>query len=115
MPRPSLSRKSKRTADRADSPTSLGRHRSSTLETNESVPDQELESYLAALAPESDTETTDTGGRFGTPQSFRLRLTPIAGEQLRELAAAYDTTPEALLKDWVLQRLAWEVQPAPSR
>ena len=74
------------------------------------MPDHELESYLAALAPEGDTETTGSGRRFGSAQVFQLRLPLMANEQLRELAAYHQTSPMALAQEWVVQRLEWESQ-----
>lgn len=73
-------------------------------------PDHELESYLAALSPEGDPETTGTGRRFGGAEVYQLRLSLMANEQLRELAAHYQTSPMALAQEWVLQRLEWEAQ-----
>jgi aryl-alcohol dehydrogenase-like predicted oxidoreductase len=69
-----------------------------------------LENYLAALAPDSDVETTDTGRRFGNAQVYQLRLQLTADEQLRELAAHHGTSPQALVQEWVLQRLGWEAE-----
>ncbi|MBP2475926.1 hypothetical protein JOF53_004798 [Crossiella equi] len=72
------------------------------------APDSELDSYLAALAPEADVETTATGRRFGNAEVHQLRLSLIANEQLRELAAQRQTSPMALAQEWVMQRLDWE-------
>ena len=74
------------------------------------APDKELDSYLAALAPESDVETTGTGRRFGTAQVLQLRLQLMANEQLRELAEMRQTSPTALAQEWVMQRLEWEAR-----
>ncbi|MGH3434853.1 MAG: hypothetical protein ACRDRN_00105 [Sciscionella sp.] len=88
-----------------------GRHRPvEELVANPEAPDVELESYLAALSPEaeSDVETTGSGRRFGGSQVYQLRLSLMANEQLRELAARSQTSPLSLAQDWVTQRLAWE-------
>jgi aryl-alcohol dehydrogenase-like predicted oxidoreductase len=69
-----------------------------------------LENYLAALAPDSEVETTGTGRRFGNAQVYQLRLQLTANEQLRELAAQHGTSPQALAQEWVLQRLGWEAE-----
>ena len=86
-----------------------GRHRSEVQEQEELVPDEELESYLAALAPEGDVETTGAGRRLGA-EVYQLRLSLVANEQLRELAAHRGTSPMALAQEWVMQRLEWECQ-----
>lgn len=88
--------------------TRTGRHR--TVEPphqDPQAPDHELESYLAALAPVGDPESTGSG-RFSNSQVYQLRLPLIANEQLRELAAANGTSPQSLAQEWVMQRLAWE-------
>lgn len=87
-----------------------GRHRSDAHEQEENLPDHELESYLAALSPEGDAETTGSGRRFGGAQVYQLRLPMMANEQLRELAAYHQTSPMALAQEWILQRLDWEAQ-----
>ena len=76
------------------------------------MPDHELESYLAALAPEADVETTATGRRFGNAEVHQVRLPLMANEQLRELAAMRRTSPVALAQEWIMQRLQWEAQQA---
>jgi len=68
---------------------------------------RELESYLAALAPEGDVETT-VGRQFGNAQVHQLRLQLVANEQLRELASARGTSPSALAQEWVMERLRYE-------
>jgi aryl-alcohol dehydrogenase-like predicted oxidoreductase len=78
-------------------------------EQEEQLPDEELESYLAALSPEGDAETTGTGRRFGA-EVYQLRLSLVANEQLRELAEHRRTSPMALAQEWVVQRLEWECQ-----
>lgn len=90
-------------------PANPGRHRTEDGEPAER-PDEELESYLAALAPDGDPESTGAGRRFGGAQTYQLRLPPMANEQLRELAAHHQTSPIALAQEWVMQRLEWESQ-----
>ncbi|MHA6806029.1 ribbon-helix-helix domain-containing protein [Salinifilum ghardaiensis] len=68
--------------------------------------DHELDSYLAALTPEEDVESTGSGRRFGNSQVYQLRLPLLANERLKELAAKQGTSPAALARDWVLQHLA---------
>ncbi|GAB2824762.1 MULTISPECIES: hypothetical protein [Lentzea] len=84
-----------------------GRHRPAD-EPQETLPDEELTSYLAALAPDSDNETTASG--FGNAQVYQLRLQLMANEQLKELAAERQTSPQALATEWVMQRLEWEAR-----
>ncbi|MCS7483082.1 hypothetical protein ACFFQW_43890 [Umezawaea endophytica] len=105
MPLPSLGR------------SKSGRHRPPQQEVLEDdlAPevdtDDELTSYLAALAPETtDTETTASGTSFGTAQVYQLRLTLMDNEQLKELAAERQTSPQALATEWVMQRLQWEAR-----
>ncbi|WP_104481945.1 hypothetical protein V5P93_007052 [Actinokineospora auranticolor] len=91
--------------------TNTGRHRTVGREqAEEAVPDDELVSYLAALAPDVDNETTAPGRRFGSAEVFQLRLSLAATEQLRELAAYRQTSPMALAQEWIMQRLEWEAQ-----
>ncbi|MEU5691396.1 hypothetical protein [Actinosynnema sp. NPDC020468] len=73
--------------------------------------DHDLSSYLAALAPETalDPETT-AGSSFGNAQVYQLRLQLMANEQLKELAAERQTSPQALATEWVMQRLEWEAR-----
>lgn len=89
-----------------------GRHRPPHREQQEElVPDEELQSYLAALAPETaDAETTGAGNSFGNAQVYQLRLQLMANEQLKELAAERQTSPQALATEWVMQRLEWEAR-----
>jgi hypothetical protein len=88
-----------------------GRHRPPASEQEEILPDEELTSYLAALAPETvDTETTGSGNSFGNAQVYQLRLQLMANEQLKELAAERQTSPQALATEWVMQRLEWEAR-----
>ncbi|HUQ57433.1 hypothetical protein [Lentzea sp.] len=85
-----------------------GRHRPADAPQQETSHDEELTSYLAALAPDSDNETTASG--FGSSQVYQLRLQPMANEQLKELAAERQTSPQALATEWVMQRLEWEAR-----
>jgi hypothetical protein len=70
--------------------------------------DPELDSYLAALAPERVPGATERTGRFGSAQVFALRLPAHRIEQLRRLAADRGVSPGALAVDWVLERLDQE-------
>lgn len=92
-----------------------GRHRTEAQEQDESLPDHDLESYLAALSPEGDPETTGSGRRFGGSQVYQLRMSLMANEQLREIAAHNQTSPLTLAQEWVMQRLEWEAQQLPRR
>lgn len=92
-----------------------GRHRTEAQEQEDQLPDHELESYLAALSPEGDPETTGSGRRFGGGQVYQLRLPLMANEQLREIAAYHQTSPQALAQEWVMQRLEWEAENLPRR
>jgi hypothetical protein len=91
-------------------PANQGRHRTEAQGQDEQLPDEELESYLAALSPDGDPETTGSGRRFGGAQVYQLRLPLMANEQLRRLAAHRHTSPMALAQEWVMQRLEWECQ-----
>src|ERR1041384_2064891 len=103
-----------RSGDKPAADAANARHRTEG-ELEETLPDHELESYLAALSPEGDPETTGTGRRFGGSQVYQLRLSLMANEQLREIAAHNHTSPLALAQDWVMQRLEWEAQQLPRR
>lgn len=70
--------------------------------------DPDLDSYLAALSPESAPGATELTGRFGSAQVFTLRLPALRIEQLRRLAASRGVSPGALAVDWVLERLDHE-------
>lgn len=109
VPLPSLGRLSSRTGPKAEN---QGRHRNSVPdEAEEAVEDHELTSYLAALAPDSnDPESTGSGRRFGEAQVFQLRLNLIASQQLKDIAAERNTSPQALAQEWILERLSWEGQ-----
>ncbi len=74
------------------------------------VEDTELTSYLAALAPDNDVESTGSGRRFGEAQVYQLRMSLIASQQLKDIAAARDISPQALAQEWILERLNWEGQ-----
>jgi hypothetical protein len=102
--------RSRSNGNAANEAANAGRHRTEAQEQEENLPDQELESYLAALSPEGDPESTGSGRRFGGAQVYQLRLPLMANEQLRELAAYHQTSPMALAQEWVLQRLEWESQ-----
>ncbi|WP_410656836.1 hypothetical protein [Amycolatopsis sp. lyj-112] len=109
MPLPSLSR---RNASRTNlKPVNPGRHRnSSAKEADAVVEDTELTSYLRALAPENDPESTGTGKRFGEAQVFHLRMNVVASEQLKDAANERNLSPQALAQEWILERLSWESQ-----
>ncbi len=110
VPLPSLGRLSSRTNLKA---VSSGRHRNAAKAAgDEVVEDKELTSYLAALAPDSDPESTGTGSRFGDAQVYQLRMNLIASQQLKEIAVARNLTPQALAQEWILERLSWEGQAA---
>ncbi len=111
MPFPSLGRFSNRNNP---SPTAdAGRHRDANpAQTEDGEPDHELESYLAALAPETDPETTDTGRRFGEAQVYQLRLNLIAADQLKQLAGERNTSPLTRALEWIRERLRWESERA---
>lgn len=64
----------------------------------------DLDSYLAALTPDS-AHPTELTGRFGTAQVFQLRLPALRIEQLRRIAEDRGVTPGALAIDWVIERL----------
>lgn len=87
--------------------TKIGRRqRAESPQQETAAPDRELESYLAALSPEEDVETTGSGRGFGAAQVYQLRLPLMANERLKELAAQQGTSPDALARDWVMQHLA---------
>lgn len=118
MPLPSIGRRGNTRSDlKAVNPANAGRHRNSTArEAEDAVEDHELTSYLAALAPETaGPESTGTGKRFGEAQVYQLRMNLVASSQLRDLAEARGTSPEALARDWVLERLSFEAQAASSQ
>ena len=69
------------------------------------MPDDELESYLAAISPEVDSARSELTGRFGSAQVFQVRLPALRIEQLRRLAEAQGVPPTSLVVDWVIERL----------
>jgi hypothetical protein len=91
--------------------TKTGRHRPVVLDDDDpQATGRELEDYLAALAPDTDVETTGSGRRFGNAQVYQLRLQLTANEQLRELAVMHGTSPQALAQEWLVERLNWETE-----
>jgi hypothetical protein len=78
------------------------------------MPDDELESYLAAISPEVDNAQSELTGRFGSAQVFQVRLPALRIEQLRRLAGAQGVPPNSLVVDWVLERLDQEDPGFPS-
>jgi aryl-alcohol dehydrogenase-like predicted oxidoreductase len=108
VPLPSLGRLSSRTNLKA---ASSGRHRGAAKPADDGVvEDTELTSYLAALAPDADNESTGTGKRFGEAQVFQLRMSLIASQQLKDIAETRGISPQALAQEWILERLNWEGQ-----
>jgi aryl-alcohol dehydrogenase-like predicted oxidoreductase len=90
---------------------SSGRHRGAAKPADDGVvEDTELTSYLAALAPDADNESTGTGKRFGEAQVFQLRMSLIASQQLKDIAETRGISPQALAQEWILERLNWEGQ-----
>jgi hypothetical protein len=87
-----------------------GRHHTEPQGQQDQLPDEELESYLAALSPDGDTEPTGSGSGYGSPQVYQLRLPAEANEQLREIAAYRQTSPVTLAEEWIIQRLEWETR-----
>ena len=69
------------------------------------MPDEELESYLAAISPDVDSPRSELTGRFGSAQVFQVRLPEMRIEQLRRLAEAHGVPPTSLVVDWVIERL----------
>ena len=100
-----------RPKDRQDGKAQRGKHRPAPPAEPVEEPDHELESYLAALSPTpNDPESTDSGKRFGNALVYQVRMPAEADERLRNLAIERGTSPLALLQDWVLQRLEWELR-----
>ncbi|MCP2259412.1 hypothetical protein LX15_003113 [Streptoalloteichus tenebrarius] len=83
-------------------------HQPESAEVAGGEPDRDLDSYLAALAPESEVETTGSGRRFGNAQVYQLRLSLKANERLRQLAEERESSPLALATEWIMQRLEQE-------
>lgn len=71
--------------------------------------DPELESYLAALAPDA-AAATELTGRFGS-QVLQIRLPALRVEQLRRLAEERGLAPGALAAEWLVERLDREDTP----
>lgn len=108
VPLPSFGRLGSRTNLK---PVSGGRHRDAETrepDVDHEAEDHEFTSYLAALAPEADPESTGSGRRFGDAQVYQLRVSLIASQQLKDLAIERGTSPQALAQEWLLERLAWE-------
>jgi len=84
------------------------RHRAVPDRPADSMPDVELESYLAAISPDVDHPPSELTGRFGSAQVFQLRLPALRIEQLRRLAATQGVPPTSLVVDWVIERLDQE-------
>jgi hypothetical protein len=90
---------------------SSGRHRGAAKPADDGVvEDTELTSYLAALAPDNDLESTGSGKRFGEAQVIQLRMSLVANQQLKDIAAERQISPQALAQEWILERLNWEGQ-----
>lgn len=68
-------------------------------------PGGDLDSYLAALAPEPGVAGTELSGRFGSAQVFQLRLPAARTEQLRRIARQRGVSPGSLAVEWVVERL----------
>lgn len=90
--------------------TKSGRHRPVSVEPGPNRPGHELESFIAALAPESECETTASGRRFGDAEVHQLRMPLGADEQIRRYAEERNTSPLALIQEWVMQRLQFEAE-----
>lgn len=71
----------------------------------------DLDSYLAALAPGTDPGPSELTGRFGSAQVFQLRLPALRIEQLRRIATERGVSPGSLAVDWVIDRLDREDTP----
>ena len=113
MPLPSLGRFSGSRTNLKAVNGAAGRHRGAgKAAPDPEVEDKELTSYLAALAPDSDNESTGTGKRFGEAQVFQLRMTVVASQQLKDIAEERNISPQALAQEWILERLNWEGQAA---
>jgi len=84
------------------------RHRAVPDRPADSMPDVELESYLAAISPDVDHPRSELTGRFGSAQVFQVRLPALRIEQLRRLAATHGVPPTSLVVDWVIERLDQE-------
>jgi hypothetical protein len=106
-------------------PVTPGRHRDETVSEPSSSAEEDLEltSYLAALAPDSDLETSGSGpvtgsgsGRmFGEAQVYQLRISLAASQQLRDIAEERGSSAQRLAQEWILERLSWESAQADSQ
>lgn len=81
------------------------RHRAVDSDPADLVPEDELESYLAAISPDADNSSSELTGRFGSAQVFQVRLPALRIEQLRRLANARGVPPTSLVVDWVIESL----------
>jgi hypothetical protein len=94
------------------------RHRAVESDPEDLMPEDELESYLAALSPEADSGPgSELAGRFGSAQVFQLRLPARRIEQLQRIAAERGVPPTTLLVDWVIERIDredWALLNSPS-
>lgn len=84
------------------------RHRAVDARPADSLPEDELESFLAAISPEADCSPSELTGRFGSAQVFQVRLPALRIEQLRRLAQTKGMPPTSLVVDWVIERLDQE-------
>ncbi|MCF7551487.1 hypothetical protein [Pseudonocardia sp. WMMC193] len=66
--------------------------------------DPELDSYLAALAP-------DPAATGSLSETLQVRLPGIQAEELRRVAAEQGVTPAALAAAWLVERLGREEPP----
>lgn len=92
-------------------PDRRSRHRPPHSTGGDGDADAELDSYLAALAPDATEHPTELTGRFGSAQVFQLRLPALRIEQLRRIAQERGVSPGALAVDWVIDRLDREDTP----
>ena len=108
VPLPSLGRLSSRTNLKA---ASSGRHRGAAKPADDGVvEDKELTSYLAALAPDADNESTGTGKRFGEAQVIQLRMSLIANQQLKDNTTKQNNTPQTHTQKKNHEQHNWEGQ-----
>jgi hypothetical protein len=80
--------------------------------------DREMIAFIAALEDDEDVEANTV--RIEPPRSpsqvYSIRIPVERIDQLRLMAANRDTTPTALIRNWVIERLDEEVKPhAPDR
>jgi hypothetical protein len=81
------------------------RHRAVDSDPADLVPEDELESYLAAISPDAGDSSSELTGRFGSAQVFQVRLPALRIEQLRRLAKDRGVPPTSLVVDWVIESL----------